>query len=207
MRPRNLFTAGALILATAACSTSPEDTAALNDELASELELGYVGLQQGSSLPGVVSEVELTQPAPSTRPQRSAPIARPQQPSTGNSDALMLARLTVDAEPGLVAAPAVGEGIVGKVAIAVEGTEHAGHSDDSWVSDRGPVIIRGGVGANDPCKLHIPAGASGAGELLGAIGVLVNDQVPRGIGIDRNGTPRSRGTAMGGGSRFPGGIR
>jgi hypothetical protein len=145
----------------------------------------------------VVSELEILEPAPTPGPVSIREVRTPSP--------------IPDAEPAITVvdprshSPSAVQGPPNVQPVILTG----GASEDRPAgAERGSltgVIIRGGVGARDPCVIHRPGGAAGA---LGGIGVLINDPTPRGAGI---GMPRGSGPAISGSPRggvlFAGGIR
>jgi hypothetical protein len=244
MRVRSFFTTVVLTALVVACSNPPVDEASRSDaDLPFELELALFAADGSTDSDMVVSELELAgretvAPAPAASAVRlaAAPIRSPRTaPEQPRAEVV-----TVQPAAQLPVAEPVDE--IGPVAVATGGdTGHAGHgrNDAPQVGrDRG-IIIRGGVSVDDDCALHRPGGglltigrggSGGAGQVIGAIGALVNDRVSRpasggaeqvigAIGAlvnDRVSRPASGGAAAiggarGGGSRggvlFAGGIR
>jgi hypothetical protein len=192
MRARMLFAAGLVAVVAGACSNPPADTAVIDEDLESKLDLALNGA-------AAVEEpvVPVASPIEAPRPQEAEP--KPERvrrrPVTPRTTPTLEAEVPVVAdpepEPQLAQAPEEAEEPTFTVSpwprttdVVPEGATvprdgrgepegRGGADDDGWDgrrpgSGRGPVIIiRGGVGERDPCAIHFPGrGGIGIGGVI-----------------------------------------
>ena len=217
MRARIMFAAGLATALVGACSKPPAETG-LDDNLAANLELA---LQSADAEQIVAVASELEAPRPQDRVRRPPP-QQATEPASDDADvatnepaAEASVRPTTEAatEPTFTVAPLPTtwadvvpvSGPVARARPEETGTvAGAGNADGDDANGRspgrgpGPVIIRGGIGERDPCAIH--GGTRNPG---GAVGVLINERIPRGIvpgGMGNPTFPRGgNGRGFGGG--------
>jgi hypothetical protein len=206
-----------------ACSKPPAETG-LDDNLGANLELA---LQAAAAEPVVAVASELEAPRPQARVQRPPPQQAPEPEGDDadvatnekaneaavkpDTDTATEPTFTVSPLPTTWADPVPVSGPVARTSPEETGTATGGGNvadDDmdgrSRGRGRGPVIIiRGGIGERDPCAIHMPGGgvARNPGD---AVGVLINERIPRAIpGMGNPTLPRGGNGGFGrGGIRF-----
>jgi hypothetical protein len=215
MRARNVFAPIVVMAAVvSACSNPSSDVSrAADSDFAAELDLAlFAGTGSADPSLAVVSDLELARPDEPGGSPAVAPARRESMPAAqaARSVALLGQPLPLAEAVEAPSAPAISVVLVGAVDEAADGgSDHGDHGATEARSpgrNPGTIIIRGGVSDTDNCKLHIPG--HGGGDPRGTIGVLINDQVPYGIGRGNTtyaGRGRTSAPRLGGG--FPGGIR
>jgi hypothetical protein len=211
MRAPILPVASLIVSLVAACSNPPVTAdVQTDDSFSSELELAIFAASGGdASSTQVVSDLEIRRPGPPA----ASPVSAAEEPRRAArvepEPAVALAML---GEPVYSTPPLPEVETVTPVAVG-GGSDHHGHAGPVTGrpgGGRGGVIIRGGVDGRDPCAIHFPGILSGSGgDLLGAIGVLINNPAPRHIGPSAPRGPSRRGSMIprGGGGMLAGGIR
>lgn len=214
MRARNLISFGMAAAVAAACSNpSTEGTSDATVDLLSELEPALL-LPAPTGDQAVISSAELS-------PSNAGSIPATVTPQPRETPAHVEHTAHVDElSPRIVrtVASIPSEGPLRASATGMATDEHAGHDHADHPETPG-ILIRGGgsIGVfGDPCIPggHRPEGTSVAGggvtggiadpAILGANGILVNDQTPR-IGRGNLPDPRNdRGSASRGGTSLAG---